>query len=187
MRLFLAINLSEELRSGIAVAAAPLRAAAPGVRWTSHARLHLTLKFLGEQEESRLEEIERTLRAVASRHAPSEVLVSGMGAFPSSRRPRILWIGVEHSPRLELLAHDIESSFETIGFEPEGRPFRPHITVGRLRERASVDEARALARASKRVEFEGSLPVLSIDLMQSRPDGAAYHLMSSAPLSREER
>lgn len=187
MRLFLAINLSDELRSGVAVAAAPLRTVAPDVRWTSDARLHLTLKFLGEQDESRRTDIDQTMRSVASRHSPSEVLVSGMGAFPCSKRPRILWIGVERSPRLELLAHDVESAFERIGFEPEGRPFRPHITLGRLRERATVEDARTLARTSKRVEFEGSLPILSIDLMQSRPDGAAYHLLSSAPLSREER
>jgi 2'-5' RNA ligase len=187
MRLFLAINLSDQLRAGIAAAAAPLRAAAPDVRWTSDAKLHLTLKFLGEQDEARLDEIVQTLQAVASRHTPTEVHVSGVGAFPSFRRPRILWIGVEHSPRLELLAHDIESSFETIGFEPEGRPFRPHITLGRLRERATVEEARALARASKRVAFEDALQLSSIDLMRSMPDGAAYHLMSSAPLSRQER
>lgn len=186
MRLFLAINLPPHLRSAISVATAPLRNVAPDVRWTSEAKLHLTMKFLGEQDESRLDEITRVLHAVAAMHSASEVAVSGFGAFPNARRPRIVWIGVERAPRLELLAHDIEEAYAAIGFEPEGRAFRPHITLGRIRERPTGDDAKVLARTAKRIDFEDSLPVLSLDLMRSAPNGAEYHLMSSAPLSRRE-
>ena len=186
MRLFLAINLPSDMRRAIADVTTPLREVAPDVRWTAEAKLHLTMKFLGEQDASRLDEISSAVRAVTVRHPATDVAVSGLGAFPNARRPRVLWIGVDHSPRLELLAHDLEVACAEIGFEPEGRAFRPHITIGRIREQPAADAARALARAGRRVTFEDSLSVASIDLMHSVPDGT-YELISAAPLARRER
>jgi 2'-5' RNA ligase len=186
MRLFLAINIPGDLRRALSDAVQPLRELAPEIRWTSEPKLHLTMKFLGEQDDERLTSIQDTMRSVASLHASTEVTLHGFGAFPNTRRPRVLWIGVERSPRLELLAHDLESAFERIGFEPEGRAFRPHITLGRVREVPQLEQARALARAARRMDFEESLPVESLDLMRSvaGAGGAAYELITSVPLSR---
>lgn len=186
MRLFLAINLPFAMRRALVEATGPMRALAPDVRWISEAKLHLTMKFLGEQHESRLDEIHAAVASMAARHAATDLTVCGLGAFPNSRRPRVIWIGVERSSRLELLAHDLEQACETLGFEAEGRAFRPHITLGRIRDRLGVEQARALARAGRRIGFEDTLPVSSIDLMCSVPGGRNYDLMSSASLSRQE-
>ncbi len=186
MRLFLAINLPPAMRRALVEATGPMHTLAPDVRWISEAKLHLTMKFLGEVDASRLDEIGATVGAVAARHAATDVTVSGLGAFPNSRRPRVLWIGAERSSRLELLAHDLEQACETLGFEAEGRAFRPHITLGRIRDRLGVEQARALARAGRRIGFEDTLLVSSIDLMCSVPGGRSYDLMSSASLSRQE-
>jgi 2'-5' RNA ligase len=187
MRLFLAINLPAEMRRAISDATAALRAAAPDVRWMHESKLHLTMKFLGEHDDSRLEELSSVVRRVTAKHATCDVTVTGIGAFPNSRRPRVLWIGVDRSPRLELLAHDLEVAFQAIGFESEGRAFRPHITIGRIREQPTIDAARALARTGKAVDFEETLSIDSVDLMHSVPGGQRYDLISSAPLSARER
>ena len=189
MRLFLAINIPGELRQTLSDAVHPLRELAPEVRWTSEPKLHLTMKFLGEQDESRVAAIEDAMRSVASAHASTDVMIHGLGAFPNTRRPRVLWIGVEHSTRLELLAHDLESGFEPLGFDAEGRAFRPHITIGRVRERLELEQARSLARAARRTLVEETLPVTSLDLMQSvaGADGSSYRLLTSVPLSRGTR
>jgi 2'-5' RNA ligase len=189
MRLFLAINIPGELRRTLSDAVQPLRDLAPDIRWTSELKLHLTIKFLGEQEDSRLPAIEDAMRSTAAQHASTAVTINGFGAFPNTRRPRVVWIGVEHSPRLELLAHDLECAFETIGFEAEARAFRPHITLGRVRESLGLEQARSLARAARRMDFEESLPVESVDLMRSvaGAGGSTYQLIASVPLSRGSR
>lgn len=186
MRLFLAINIPGPLRQALADVVQPLRELAPEIRWTAEPKLHLTMKFLGEHEENRLGAVESAMQMVGNQHAPTEVMLHGLGAFPNTRRPRVLWIGVEHSARLELLAHDIESVFESIGFEGEGRPFRPHITVGRVRESLELEQARSLARLARRTQLDEFLPVESLDLMRSIPGngGSAYEILATVPLSR---
>ncbi|HMC54762.1 MAG TPA: RNA 2',3'-cyclic phosphodiesterase [Gemmatimonadaceae bacterium] len=193
MRLFLAINIEPAVRRAIVDATAPLRAAAPSLRWTDDSRLHLTLKFLGEQDESVLPSLCQTMTDVARRHRGFVMRVGGsgglggvggVGAFPNFRRARVVWIGVERDPRLELLHHDVEVACEAHGFEVEGRAFRPHLTLARVNDRADVDEMRTLWRASKRVDFEGESDVQSIDVMKSTAatGGSRYERLHAATL-----
>src|SRR4051812_26055426 len=139
MRLFLAVNLPTDLRRRLSLAAQPLRDAVDDARWVHEEKIHLTLKFLGDVDEDRLPSITGAVDSVACTHAVPVVKISGAGAFPSLRRPNVIWMGVEPDPRLELLHHDVEVAFDAMGFELEGRPFRPHITIGRLRARPDQD------------------------------------------------
>jgi 2'-5' RNA ligase len=122
--------------------------------------------------------------AVAARHREPLVAFGGIGAFPNFRRARIVWMGVAQEPRLELLHHDLEATFETVGFEVEGRPFRPHLTLGRVKNALPEDRLRSLARAAKRTEYRTDFIVHSIDLMQSTlgPGGPSYTTLVSAAL-----
>ena len=184
MRLFLAINFPADVQREIATATAPLRECAPEIGWTAQDRLHLTLKFLGEQAESRVEALATALTRTASQHREMEMTVGGIGAFPNFRRARVVWMGVSQEPRLELLHHDIEVAFEALGCELEGRPFRPHLTLGRVREPLPVDRMRALWREGKRVDYAAEFVVRSVDLMQSdlSSSGPRYTTLVSAPL-----
>ena len=108
-----------------------------------------------------------------------------IGAFPNFRRPRVVWMGVSPEPKLELLHHDVEAAAAKLGFEMDGRPFRPHLTLARVKPRSTEAEIlRALARAAKHIEFTEELFVESIDLMQSdlSSAGARYRVLASAPL-----
>ena len=96
--------------------------------------LHLTLKFFGEVASDRLDVIGEALRFAADGAEALSLRLGELGAFPSRSRPRILWVGVKGPPALELLQDRIERGSEAIGFPPEGAPFQPHVTLGRVRE-----------------------------------------------------
>ena len=136
MRCFVAVDLAAETRDAIAAAQAKLRAAAPRaeVGWIDPAKMHLTLKFLGEVDETRRDGIEEALGDVARRHAQFVLTAGGAGSFPGPSRPRVLWIGLTGGLReIGLLAADVERACAPLGFPPEARPFRGHVTLGRVR------------------------------------------------------
>ena len=184
MRLFLAINLAPDVRRDIVDATASLRDTAPEVSWLDEPRLHLTLKFLGEQPSERLDAIATAVSGVADRHRSLVMTLGGIGAFPNFRRARIVWMGVDQDPRLELLHHDVEVAYETLGFELEGRPFRPHLTLARLKHQLPEERLRNLSRAARHIDFQAECDVQSIDLMQSEllPAGPVYQRLLAAPL-----
>jgi RNA 2',3'-cyclic 3'-phosphodiesterase len=183
LRLFLAINLPAEVRHDLSDVALPLRECAPELSWVTEPRLHLTLKFLGEQPAERVNEIERATAAVATAHREIVMAIGGVGAFPNFRRPRVVWMAVMQDPRLELVHHDLEVAFQGMGFELEGRPFRPHITLARVRAPLSVEGARELARAARRITYREEVAVASIDVMQSEltTHGSVYTTLLAAP------
>ncbi|MFI5229860.1 MAG: RNA 2',3'-cyclic phosphodiesterase [Gemmatimonadales bacterium] len=184
MRLFLAINLPSEIRREVSAATAMVRAAASELAWVDDERLHFTLKFLGEASEERVPELQASLAGVAGRHRELVMSLGGVGAFPNFRRARVVWLGVSQEPRLELLHHDVETSCERLGFEIEARPFRPHVTLARVKHAPGEERLRALARAAKQTDYRTDFIVRSIDLMQSTPAGGAlaYTTLVSAPL-----
>jgi 2'-5' RNA ligase len=184
VRLFLAINLDPEVRREVIEATAPLRTAAPTLSWMDESRLHLTLKFLGEQPDTSAVQLGRALDDVAERHRRFVIRLGEIGAFPNFRRARVVWMGIDRDPRLELLHHDVEVACEALGFELEGRAFRPHLTLARVKERTDAAELRRLAKAGKGVEYEGATGVESIDLMKSNLGRAAarYERLHAATL-----
>lgn len=184
MRLFLAIDFPPALREAMFAATAPLRSAASRIVWVDPARLHLTLRFLGEQPETAAEPIARVLREVTSRHRVIGLALAGIGAFPNFRRPRIVWLGVERAARLELLHHELEVGLAGLGYEVEGRPFAPHITLGRVREPLAEPVRRELARSARAVDFQEETVIETVELMRSElaPGGSRYSVVASASL-----
>ncbi len=190
MRLFLAINLPPQLRRHIWTATEPLREAAPATTWVREPLVHLTLKFFGEQPPAMAESIGAAIARLAALHSRPLVRLTEIGAFPNLRRPSVVWVGVEPDTRLELLHHDVEVSSGALGFELDGRPFRPHLTIGRVKGAKGErrDPAlRSLVRLAKQVRIAGEFIVPSIDLMHSTllPSGPTYATVLSAPLRRD--
>jgi RNA 2',3'-cyclic 3'-phosphodiesterase len=134
MRLFAAVPIPDPARAQVLDLLADLRSGDWPVRWVHDEGLHLTLKFFGEVGAERLDVIAEALRFAAEGAGPQPLALGELGAFPSRSRPRILWVGVQAPPSLELLQDRIERGFEAIGFPPEGTPFQPHVTLGRVRE-----------------------------------------------------
>lgn len=184
VRLFIAVDLDVAARARVAAAVETLRAAAPRVSWTPAARLHFTLKFLGERPEAAVAPLAGALAEVAARHRLMPVTLGGLGAFPNLRRPRIVWMGVRDPNRLELLQHDVEIGCEGLGYPVDGRAFRPHLTLGRVRDGVPDEELRALARAARALTFEEESMMAAVTLMHSELErgGPAYTVLAAAPL-----
>ena len=111
------------------------------IRWIKKENIHLTLKFLGEVPDEAMQSIGDALKAACSAHTPFDARLGGLGAFPSPRRARVIWAGVDQgSPEISALAASVESALEPIGFRREGRAFVPHATLGRTKGRpAAID------------------------------------------------
>jgi 2'-5' RNA ligase len=134
MRLFVGVPITEPALAEVAGLLDRLRATDWPVRWVRPEGIHLTLKFYGEVAPERLDVIEEAIRYAVAGTGPIAMRLATLGAFPTTARPRILWLGLEAPPALELLQHRLERGGEEIGFPPEGAPFQPHVTLGRMRE-----------------------------------------------------
>jgi 2'-5' RNA ligase len=184
MRLFLAIELPPDLLDTLETAIAPLRAELPDIAWVPPIKRHLTLKFLGDVADQKLGRVVAMTDGVARKHRAFSMQLGGIGAFPNFRRARVVWIGVEHEARLELLHHDLELAGEAEGFEIEGRAFRPHVTLARIRSPLELERARRLARAARRIDFSATVDVGEITLFESTlaQSGATYRRVHAAQL-----
>jgi RNA 2',3'-cyclic 3'-phosphodiesterase len=184
MRLFFAIELADDVQDLLDDATASLRAEAPELAWIDREKRHLTLKFLGDVADDALPRLAEAADCAAAKHGPLEMSVHEIGAFPNFRRARVVWIGVEQERRLELLHHDLELACERAGFEVEGRPFRPHITLARVRNPLPADRMKAFARVARSVRVRATVPVERITLFESTlaPSGARYRRLHSAIL-----
>lgn len=185
MRLFVAINLPGDVKDRIWTATEPLRARGYPVRWVAPESIHLTLKFLGEVDAVRESEIVGALDRAVEGARRFSMGLSGFGAFPSVKQPRVLWVGCEGVPPLELLQDRVEREMERIGFPLEGRPFRPHLTLARAARGARASEFRGLGEVISRLDFAAQVMVESADLMESHltSQGARYVLRHAAALS----
>ena len=134
MRLFAAIPLTGRAHETAARQLRELKALDWPVRWVRDEGLHITLKFFGEVTSDRLETIVEMLGFCVEGMTPMTLAVTGAGVFPMPAKPRVIKLDVSTAPDLELLQDRIERAGERIGFPPEGRPFHPHITLGRVRE-----------------------------------------------------
>ena len=141
IRSFLAIELPATVQANIGKIEEAAKATSADVRWVSPGRIHLTLKFFGNIEESKIDSIAAAIQGPVSAAKPYHLSVRGTGAFPNLRNPRVIWIGlVDEEGRLAVLQKEVEFSLKTIGFEPEDRPFRPHLTLGRVKSSRGKEE-----------------------------------------------
>jgi 2'-5' RNA ligase len=184
VRLFIAINLPAPIRRSIVDATARMREAAPRLSWVTEERLHLTMEFLGDQSDDVVPQLEGALTRAAAGHSPVTLGLRGLGAFPNLRTPRIVWLGVEPDPKLELLQHDLARACAELGYERDARAFRPHITLGRARTPLRSEAARALTTAARAVTWSATVEATSVDIMESRllPSGARYSVVAAIPL-----
>lgn len=134
MRLFAAAPLPPPAQAEFTQVLHALRAEGWPVRWVQDNSAHVTLKFFGEVLPERLDVVSEAVQQATRDAAAMAMRFTSIGAFPDARRPRILWLGLDAPPALELLKDRVERAAEAIGFAPEGVPFRSHVTLGRLRD-----------------------------------------------------
>ena len=176
IRAFLAIDLPESYRAGLAAVQDYLKKSGADVRWTAVGGIHLTLKFFGDIDENQVEALTAAASRVTTATSPFTLEVQGVGTFPGPKSPRVIWLGLTgQTDVLACLVQDLEQAFAPLGFPPEKRRFTPHLTLGRVR---SSQGREALSRSLQAISlpvFE-ELRVKQLVLYRStlRPQGALY-------------
>lgn len=185
MRLFFAVELPRALRDDLEHLQSLLRPTPADVRWVDPDGAHFTLAFLGTVDANEIRAIDDAVAPVAARSTPLCLRLRGLGTFPPQRRPRVVWIGVggRDRERLATLHVELAEALETVGFEPERRRYRPHVTLGRVRGARGGDALAALVRQHRATDL-GELHATRFVLMQSHlaRDGARYQVVGSYSL-----
>lgn len=185
---FIAVRLPGAILDAAEAIIEQLRSANEEVRWIERANLHLTLKFLGEVRHDLVPELRERLTEAASA-AAFEIALGGLGAFPKWARPQVIWAGVTSGGEaLTALAGLVDAASVRAGFTAEERPYRAHLTLGRMR----ADRGNAAAHALRtRAEALSSSPlgvaeVVAFHLVQSTlaPSGAIYTVLETFALTR---
>lgn len=174
MRLFVAMDLSQGVRAAIEKFCERLRAACPAAKWVRTEGMHITLKFIGEANEPLLSQIPPALREIRSPDAAG-MNFRGTGFFPSSKRPRVLWVGIEPSSNLSQIAADIETRFQKLGIPHEERGFKPHLTLARFETPRGLEALHRELQSADAIEF-GSIRTGEFHLYRSESQrgGARY-------------
>ncbi|GBD93722.1 2',5' RNA ligase family [bacterium BMS3Abin05] len=141
IRSFIAIEIPKVIRDKIADLQYELRRIPAQVSWVKPKNIHVTLKFLGEIQESLVPRIEEMLQEISAKTVPFEIMIEETGFFPNARRPRVLWVGVHEEDRhLSRFFAEIERGLLPLGFANEKRGFKPHLTIGRVRHPGGIEE-----------------------------------------------
>ena len=192
MRIFVGLDIPEEIRAAIARYTDGLRNFAPDVRWVRPESFHVTLKFIGEQKLERVDQIKRELAAVKA--APFEVAFRDNGFFPNAKSPRVFWVGIHASDALPKLAASVDEAVSRIDIPRETNPYKPHLTLarsgsGRPHPQPGDRPNNKLARLADKLEALpqpdfGTMTAREFVLYESQlgPSGARYFKLQAFPL-----
>jgi 2'-5' RNA ligase len=191
LRTFIAVELDQELRAKLRDLQGQLdsQVAPRSVRWVRPEGIHLTLKFLGDTPLDRIEGVKDAVSRAAGSVRPFTFAVGGLGCFPNTSRPRVVWVGLQEvTGNLSQLKRAVETEVAPLGFPTEGRAFHPHLTLGRVNRRASNSEVREIGEivASSAIGTLDEMEVTAVSYIQSDllPSGAVYTNLHEAHLGR---
>ncbi len=192
IRTFIALDLSAEICQNLKKVIQDLKEnmGKVPIRWAPVKNIHLTIKFLGDVSVGNLDLLIEIIRTETSHHPSFELSVGKLGSFPSNRRPRVIWVGVEAPPELETLHRGIETETARLGYAPEDRPFSPHLTLGRVPRNINSSELRRISETldTTKVGFLGAMRIDSVYLYRSdlQPGGPIYTRLLSASLENSD-
>jgi 2'-5' RNA ligase len=183
IRAFIAVDLPPAVKAALTDVAATLGGRVPrgAVRWVRPEQMHLTLRFLADTPADRLPALAAALDTLAAGHAPFALHLTDVGCFPNDRRPRVVWVGLGgEEAKLIALVAALEAALHPLGWPPEDRPFRAHLTLGRVKDEwaaQGVDWAAAVPALK--------IPIAAVHLIESklRPKGPVYTVRHTSTLA----
>jgi RNA 2',3'-cyclic 3'-phosphodiesterase len=187
LRLFVACEVPEDVKSAVGTVTATLREeSGSAVRWVNPENVHLTLKFLGEVPQKTLPAVKIAMQEAVVRHSPFSLEFSNIGMFGGREGLRTMWMGIAGDIlRLEALARDMNRALDVVGFEADRRPFRPHLTIGRVRDHISTRERAAIEVAVGKTNIPpAQWRTSQVSLIRSKltKSGARYETVATFPL-----
>ena len=187
IRAFIALALEPGLAAEIKKVQQHLNSPGGAVRWISPEQLHLTLQFLGNVPADRLDQLAAALRDACARTAPLQLALEGVGCFPNTRNPRVLWIGIQGDLEpLGKLQEQIAQETKNFGDHGEQRAFQPHLTIGRVKSSGAEGRKVGQTIACAKVPKLGDWDIQQVLLVQSAlsPNGVRYTTLAAVALER---
>ena len=188
LRAFIAVEIPSSIQQAIFACTDELQRmfGSSLVRWVAVKNLHLTLKFLGDVSPANVNMLSDMLTTEAAHTAPFSLHISGLGSYPTPRRARVIWVGINAPAALLALQRGIESASARLGYETEERSFSPHLTIGRVKQPLSAADQQTVRLALERTQVGdiGEVEVDAVHLFKSdlKPSGSVYTRLVSAPL-----
>jgi len=188
IRTFIALDFPTSILESIEQQTKRLRQALGDdiIRWVPSHNMHLTLKFLGNVPLSHLDFLKRMLVQVSDSTPQFDLQIGGIGSFPNSKRPRVLWVGLHAPAALATLQKAIEEGAQRLGYEKEERPFSPHLTLGRIHQGIDGKELQKISNTMSTIQLGkiGNARVDSVHLYKSdlNSEGSVYTKLFSTPL-----
>jgi 2'-5' RNA ligase len=191
LRAFIAVEIPLDIRQNIEHATSNLRRGTGSlIRWVAVENMHLTLKFLGDIPTANMEVLTQMIRAEADSFNCFDIHLTGIGSFPNSKRPRVIYIGIRAPAELEAFQRQLESATRRLGYNSEERAFAPHLTIGRVRQNIPQDDQQKIRRAleASKIDSPGTAKVNSVHLYKSdlKPTGPVYTKLFSAHLKKTQ-
>ena len=186
MRVFIAVPLPLDLKAKLIAVQQGFRHLPVEAAWVREAGFHITLKFLGEVDPSRIEPIVARMTETAQYYHPFPLTLCGVGVFPHESKPRVLWVGIQDKTGLlRQLQQAIEARLTQLGYASEGRSFSPHVTLARLRRVSRQGEFLAALKAHREAVL-GELDVDHMELVESQlhPSGARYSIVKAVSFQK---
>jgi 2'-5' RNA ligase len=179
VRLFIAALLPGEIRKELSGFINSLSGDIGGVRWEKPKKLHITLKFLGSVDESRIDDISAVISRIVLNYSPFDLSITEFGAFPNLKNPRVLYAGLTDNKRMSEFQSAVEESMIELGFEKDSRKFAPHVTLGRVKKMITLQDSPKISQ----VNFE----ISRIGLMKSdtRAEGSVYTALKIFELNNQ--
>jgi RNA 2',3'-cyclic 3'-phosphodiesterase len=183
MRTFIAIPLPNECQVLLDQMQQSLRACNADVRWVAIPSIHLTLKFLGEADPEAIPKLHLLLSEACKSEHRIELRLHGLGCFPNARNPRVIWCGIDgETDSLLRLQHVVDSSCAQLGFAPEDRPFRPHLTLGRVQGRRNTQPLMDRIAVGNDLACSFQADRFHVYKSSLKPQGAVYTVLNTVVL-----
>ncbi len=190
MRTFIAVDFPTAILSKIEAIVDYFKKKVPenALKWVETENLHLTIKFIGEIDPGKLEQVKSVLtRCLAGQNA-FEIEVAGLGMYPNARAPRVIWLGITGGDPLVRIHATLDTHLAELDIKPEGRPYAPHLTIARIRKGTDRKTAQAVGEtlAQFKVDALGAVTIDRVHLYQSvlTPSGPIYTDLFAAPLNQ---
>ena len=167
MRIFIAIEIPQNIRVKITEITDYLQSktSPTAVKWVDYENLHLTIKFIGETKQEKIEEITKVLSQSLAHQAPFSLEIGVLGMYPNNTNPRVIWLGVTGGEPLIAMHNILDQNLARLGIQREGRPFSPHLTIARLRRNTDAASSKTIGRTRSQCRVD-SLGLFNIDRVQ---------------------
>jgi 2'-5' RNA ligase len=181
IRTFLALPLAPHFQTELDVLVTQLRRDYPEVRWVCPSEIHVTLHFFGSVTQKEVTKISRTVSSLSEKTNPFELFLEGLGAFPNLKQPRVIWIGIKgESEKLKRLHLQLEQELHRAGFPCEEREFKPHLTLGRIKDTQKFGGIRPVRFGPSETKKMSGLVLFQTHLT---PQGSHYETIAAYPFS----